>query len=57
MVALGFTIMTLGTAGLIASIVLEVIKKEPVFMLLMKISMGVMAVGGTLLGTHALMGG
>lgn len=57
MIVFGWVVVSLGTMGLVGSLVLEAIKKEPVFMLLAKVSMGVMAIGGTILGTLALMGG
>lgn len=57
MVIFGWVIATLGTVGLVSSVVLEVIKDEPIYMTLIKISAGILGIGGIILGTLALMGG
>lgn len=54
MIILGYTIAALGALGLCGSVVMEIIKKEPVYMLLMKLSSGVLGIGGLLLGIAAL---
>ena len=54
MIILGYVIAGLGAMGLCGSVVMEVIKKEPVYMLLMKVSSGVLGVGGILIGVYAL---
>jgi hypothetical protein len=54
MIVLGYIIAGLGAVGLCGSVAMEVIKKEPVYMLLMKVSSGVLGIGGVLLGIAAL---
>jgi len=50
----GWTIASFGAIGLLGSVVMEVIKKEPVYMLTMKLSAGVLGVGGIILATVSL---
>ena len=54
MIVFGWVIASLGTAGLVSSVILELIKKEPIYMLMAKISAGVLGVGGILIGVAAL---
>lgn len=49
MIIFGWIIATCGACGIISSVILEIMLGEPVFMLLSKISMGIMAVGGIIL--------
>ena len=44
------TIITIATVALVTSIALEVYTKEPVYMLMIKVSAGLFGVGGPLLG-------
>lgn len=54
MVIFGWVVASMGAAGLVGSIVLEIIKKEPIYLLFAKVSMGIMAIGGIALGINAL---
>ena len=54
MVVFGWLIATLGTVGLVSTVILELIKKEPIYLVTAKISAGVLGVGGVLLGVAAL---
>lgn len=54
MVIFGWVIATLGTAGLVASVVLEIVKKEPIYLLTAKISAGIFGIGGVLIGIASL---
>ena len=54
MAIFGWVIATLGTAGLVSSVILEVIKKEPIYLLTAKISAGIFGVGGILIGVASL---
>ena len=50
----GWVVVGFGTAGLLGAVVLEIMMKEPIYMLFIKISMGIMAIGGTILGIKSL---
>ena len=54
MIIFGWTIATLGVTGLCASVVMEIIKKEPIYMLTMKLSAGILGVGGIVLAISVL---
>ena len=54
MQAFGWTIASLGAIGLCSSVIMEIIKKEPIYMLTMKLSAGILGIGGVLLGITAL---
>jgi len=54
MIILGYVIASLGAMGLCGSVVMEIIKKEPVYMLLMKVSSGTLGIGGILIGIYSL---
>ena len=54
MVIFGWTIATLGVIGLVSSVVLEIIKKEPIYLVTCKISAGLIGVGGLIVGISAL---
>ncbi len=54
MVIFGWVIVTLGTAGLVSSVILELVKKEPIYLLTAKISAGAFGVGGILIGVASL---
>lgn len=55
-IVFGWIIASLGTVGLVGSVILEIIQKESIYILTAKISAGVLGVGGVILGTFALMG-
>ncbi len=50
----GWAIASFGTIGLCGSVVMEIIKKEPVYLLTCKISAGVLGIGGVILATLSL---
>ena len=54
MLAFGWVVVVLGTAGLVGSVVLEIIKKEPIYLLTAKISAGLFGIGGILLAISVL---
>ncbi len=54
MYVFGWIIVSLGTVSLTTSVVLELIKKEPIYLLFAKISAGVMGIGGILLAISLL---
>lgn len=56
MMALGITILAASTASLICSIVLEVRRKEPIYMILMKISTGGIAIGAIIFALAVKLG-
>ena len=56
MLIFGWTIATIGVGGLVSSVVLEIIKHEPIYMLTSKISMGLVGIGGLIVGLVSLMG-
>jgi hypothetical protein len=49
MIAFGWVVATLGTLGLVGSVILEVRSKEPIYLLTAKISAGIFGLGGVLL--------
>lgn len=55
--AVGVAILAASTASLICSIVLEVRRKEPVYMILMKISAGGIAIGAIVFSLGVNQGG
>ena len=57
MMALGVTILATSTASLICSIVLEIRRKEPIYMILMKISSGGIAIGAIIFALAVKLGG
>ena len=57
MIIFGWTIASLGAIGLCGSVVFEVIKREPIYLLTAKISTGILGIGGIILGIASLMGG
>jgi len=54
MIVFGWIVATLGACGIVGSVILEVKKQEPIYLLMAKISMGIFAVGGIILGITAL---
>jgi len=54
MIISGFVIAGLGALGLCGSVVMEIVKKEPIYMLLMKVSSGILGIGGIIIGIMAL---
>lgn len=56
MMALGITILAASTATLACSIVLEVRRKEPIYMILMKISSGGIAIGAIIFALAVSLG-
>jgi hypothetical protein len=54
MIVLGWVIATVGTIGLVGSVILEIIKQEPIYLLTAKISIGVLGIGGVLIGIASL---
>ena len=51
MLAVGMTFLGIGSIGVVASVILEIKKKEPIYMLLMKIFPWFMAIGAIILAT------
>lgn len=54
LISWGIGLVMLGGLGVIASLTLETILREPIYMLLMKAAAGVFGVGGGLLGLSSL---
>ena len=54
MYTFGWCIAVLGTLGLVGSAIMEIIKKEPIYLITAKISAGIFGVGGVLLTIHVL---
>lgn len=52
--AFGWTIASVGAASCTAAVILEIIKKDKIYMLLMKISAGIFGVGGVILAISIL---
>ena len=50
MMIAGLGVMTVGTVGIAFAVVEEWRKKEPIYMLIMKIAAGLFGVGGVLFG-------
>jgi len=50
-VALGLTFLGIGSIGVVSSVVLEIKKREPIYMLLMKIFPWFMAIGAIMMAT------
>ncbi len=57
MIMFGWSIATIGVICLAGSVVLEVIHKEPIFLLTAKIGTGIMGIGGIIIGVTSLMQG
>lgn len=57
MMAVGVAILAASTASLVCSIVLEVRRKEPIYMILMKISTGGIAIGAIIFAWAVSLGG
>lgn len=53
MVLLGWIIVSLGAIGLCSSMAAEIIMGEPFLMLIAKVCLGIMAIGGTVLGVKS----
>lgn len=49
MVVYGWIIASIGVVGLVGSVVMEIIRKEPIYMTLMKLSAGATGIGGIIL--------
>lgn len=56
MMVLGVTILAASTASLICSIVLEVRRKEPIYMIFMKVSAGGIAIGAIIFSLAVKLG-
>jgi len=54
MIYFGWAIATIGAVGLCSSAVLEIIKHEPIYMTIAKISAGVLGIGGIILAIASL---
>ncbi len=54
MIIFGWALVTLGILGTATSVTLELIKKEPIYMLVMKITSCIMASGGIILALSVL---
>lgn len=54
MIIFGWVLVTLGALGTISAVTLEIIKHEPIYMFLMKITCGIMGCGGIVLTIQAL---
>ena len=54
MIILGYIIAGIGAVGLCSSVTMEIIKKEPIYMVFMKVSSGIMGIGGIILAITAL---
>jgi len=54
MIIFGWTVATIGVIGLCGSVILEIIKREPIYLLFSKISAGVLGLGGIILGIASL---
>jgi len=50
MIVAGVTLLAVGTAALASSVAMEFWKKEPVYMIIMKISAGLFAIGTIIFG-------
>jgi len=51
MVVLGLSFLGIGSVGVVAAVILEIKKKDPVYMVLMKIFPWFMAIGAIMLAT------
>lgn len=56
MLVFGWSIAALGAMGLATSVVLELIKREPIYMTIAKISAGIFGLGGVILAISVLGG-
>jgi len=56
MIYFGWTIATLGAIGLLGSVVLEIKKREPIYLLFAKISTGILGIGGIILAIGSMSG-
>lgn len=56
MMAIGVTILAASTVSMICSIVLEIRRKEPIYMILMKISSGGIAIGAIIFALAVSLG-
>ena len=56
MLIFGWCVATLGATGLVSSVVLEIMKREPVYLLTAKISAGIFGLGGVILALSVLGG-
>ena len=54
MIIFGWVIASLGTVGLCSSVLLEMKKHEPIYYQLMKVSSGIMGIGGIILAISSL---
>lgn len=50
----GWVMASLGSTGLCGSVIMEIIRKEPIYMLTMKLSAGVLGIGGIVLAIASL---
>jgi len=57
LMAIGVTILAVSTTSLVCSIVLEVRRREPMYMVLMKISAGGIAIGAIIFSLAVKLGG
>jgi len=53
----GWAITSIGAIGLTCSMVMEIIVREPALLLVAKLCLGTMAIGGSILGIRNLKGG
>lgn len=53
MLIFGWTLVTLGVLGTASAVILELIKRDPIYMLIMKITCGIMGCGGIVLTIQA----
>ena len=54
MAIFGWIIAAIGTGGLVGSVILEVKTHEPIYMTFMKVSCGLLGIGGIIVGVAAL---
>lgn len=54
MIILGWIIASMGVVGTVGAVVMEIIAQEPIYLLVMKLTSGLMGIGGIMLAIKAL---
>ena len=54
MIIMGWVLASVGATGTVSAVILDIISREPVFMLMMKLTTGIFGVGGIIIGIKTL---